>query len=92
MEQWFRIFSPKSFSLPAIWLEKDYKANLLDLYKLILISIVLIKAVFTNSNNELLKDTHREKAPLNKTPVLTKGINMDIWAVITSIQLFIRGS
>ena len=24
------------------------------------------------------KDTHREKTPLNKTPVLTKSMNMDI--------------
>ena len=35
------------------------------------------------------KDTHREKAPSNKTPSLTKRKNMDIWFVGTSN---IRGS
>ena len=33
------------------------------------------------------KGTHREKAPLNKTPVLTKNMNMGIWVVCTSKQL-----
>ena len=40
----------------------------------------------------LLKDTHREKAPSNKTLALTKNTNMDIWCVGTSNQLFIRDS
>ena len=39
-----------------------------------------------------LKDTHREKAPSNKTPALTKSTNIDIWVVGTSNQLFIRDS
>ena len=39
-----------------------------------------------------LKDTHREKAPSNETPVLAKGTNMDIWVVGATNQLFIRGS
>ena len=38
------------------------------------------------------RDTHREKAPSNKTSTLTKSINMDIWVLGTSIQLFISGS
>ena len=38
------------------------------------------------------KDTLREKASLNKTPVLTKSMNMDIWVVGTWNQLFITGS
>ena len=38
------------------------------------------------------KDTHREKAPSNKTPALTKSTNMGIWVVGTTNQLFIRGS
>ena len=41
---------------------------------------------------ERVKDTHREKAPSNKTLALTKSTNMDIWVVGTSNQLFIRGS
>ena len=40
----------------------------------------------------MFKDTHREKAPSNKTPALTKSMNMDIWVVGTSNQLFKRGS
>ena len=38
------------------------------------------------------KDTHRENAPSNKTPALTKSTNMGIWVVGTSSQLFLRGS
>ena len=38
------------------------------------------------------KDTHRKKAPSNKTPALTKSTNMGILVVGTSNQLFIRGS
>ena len=37
----------------------------------------------------LFKYTHREKAPSNKTPALTKSMNMDIWVVGTSNQLII---
>ena len=39
-----------------------------------------------------LKDIHREKAPSNKTPTLTKSMNMDIWVVGASNRLFFRGS
>ena len=39
-----------------------------------------------------IKDTHREKAPSNKTPALRKSTNMGVWAVGTLNQLFIRGS
>ena len=38
------------------------------------------------------KDTHREKAPSNKTPVLSESMNMNIWVVGTLNQLFIKGS
>ena len=37
------------------------------------------------------KDTHREKAPSNKTPTLSKSMNMGIELVGTSNELFIRG-
>ena len=39
-----------------------------------------------------LKDTYREKLPSNKTPVYTKNMDMDIWVVAISNQLFMRGS
>ena len=41
---------------------------------------------------KILKDTHREKAPTYKIPVLKKSMNMDIWVVGTSKQLFKKGS
>ena len=41
---------------------------------------------------KILKDTHRVKAPSNKTPEITKSINMNIWVVGTSNQLVIKGS
>ena len=37
------------------------------------------------------KDTRRQKAPLNKTLALTKNMNMNVWVVGTSNQLFIKG-
>ena len=39
-----------------------------------------------------LKDSHREKAFSNKTVTLTKSMNMGIWVVGASNQLFIYGS
>ena len=39
-----------------------------------------------------LKDTHREKAPPNKTPASTKSTDMGIWVGGTSNQFSIRGS
>ena len=45
-----------------------------------------------DNNNDNIMDTHREKAPSNKTPALTKSMNTDIWVVDTLDQLFIRGS
>ena len=44
------------------------------------------------SDHNYINDTHREKAPSNKTPALTKTANMGIWIVGTTNQLFIRGS
>ena len=34
----------------------------------------------------LLKETHREKAPSNKTPAFRKSVNMGVWAVGTLNQ------
>ena len=36
------------------------------------------------------KDTDKEKAPSNKTPALSKSMNMNIWVVGTLNQLFVR--
>ena len=40
----------------------------------------------------IIKHTHKEKVPWNKTPARTKGMNMDIWLVGTSNHVFLRGS
>ena len=39
-----------------------------------------------------MNDTHREKAPSNKTSTMTKSTNKGIWVVGTTNQLFIRSS
>ena len=39
-----------------------------------------------------IKDTQGEKPPSNENPELIKVMNMNIWVVVTSNQLFIRGS
>ena len=39
-----------------------------------------------------IEGTHREEAPSNKTPALTKSMNIDLYVVGTSNQLLIRGS
>ena len=41
---------------------------------------------------KIFKDTHREKVPSNKIPAFTKIINIDIWVVGTSNQLYITSS
>ena len=40
----------------------------------------------------LFKDTHKEKAPSNKTPTIPKIMNVNIWVVGTPNQFFIQGS
>ena len=41
-------------------------------------------SLFFQNNSLRLKDTHKEKAPSNKTPAFTKSTNMSIWVVGTS--------
>ena len=41
---------------------------------------------------EMFKDTYWGGAPSNKTPALTKCMNMDSWIVVIPNQLFIRSS
>ena len=48
--------------------------------------------IVLNGWSRSFKDTHREKAPSNKTPALWKSMNMDIWVVGTSNQSLIAGS
>ena len=44
---------------------------------------------FQNRISKRVKDTHRKKRLSNKTLALSKSMNMDIWVVGTSNQLFI---
>ena len=43
-----------------------------------------------NARKKAITDTHREKAYSNRTPALTKSMNMDIWVVGRSNQPFLR--
>ena len=52
----------------------------------------MIRFYFRNFLSTAFKDTHSEKAPSHETQAPTKSINMDIWIVGTSNQLFIRDS
>ena len=54
--------------------------------------ILILNKVKHSFSLRIVKDSHREKAPSNKTPALTKKMNMGIWVVGTSNQLSIRGS
>ena len=48
---------------------------------------MLLQSIFC-----IFKDTHREKAPSNKTPALRNSTNMGVLVLGTLNQLFIRGS
>ena len=41
---------------------------------------------------KIVKNTHRENAPSNKTWELTKSMNMDTWIIGTLNQPFKKGS
>ena len=51
---------------------------------------ILLKWLYNNFM--VLKDTHREKAPSNKTSALRKSTSMGVWVAGTLNQLIIRGS
>ena len=42
--------------------------------------------------NNQIKDTHREKGLLNINSAFTKSMNIDVYVVGTSNQLFLRSS
>ena len=69
----------KKFTKFIIWSAKQNN-NLAD--------IVLNKP---NISKDSIKDTQREKSLSNKVPVFTKSMNIKIWVVVTSKQIFIRG-
>ena len=50
------------------------------------------KNVYIDKLDDIVKDSHRETAPLIKTPALLKSMNLGNWFVGTSNQLFLRGS
>ena len=57
------------------------------------ISSVPFKHLVLNERKEsetIFNDTHREKPTSNKTPTLTKSMNMGLWQVVNSYQLSIR--
>ena len=84
------------FLLPVILFERidrSFFSTLIDCY------ILLVRVVSINGRTKVnlqkhccIKDTHKKKAPSNKTPALTKITNTGIWLVGTSNKLFIRDS
>ena len=58
---------------------RDFEISILDQSENCLYYTLLFGSVKLND----VKDTHREKAPSNKTPSLTKCTNMGIWVVGT---------
>ena len=55
-------------------------------------AFVVCKWLSYKRRSWLFKDTHRDKAPSNKTSALRKSTNIGVWVVGTSNQLFVRGS
>ena len=52
----------------------------------------MMKNAFCLMLKLVLQDTHREKAPADKTPVPTESFNILIWVAGISNQLFVRSS
>ena len=65
----------------------EVRNNLIFTYKKT--SVISLRHCPSNvSNNQSsFKDTPSEKAPSNKTPVLTESINMDNWVVGSFMEL-----
>ena len=86
------------FSLHSHSLFYEFPIDVIRLEFGKLFSWIQIKRVVKSSRSSVffkivvLKDTHREKGPSNKTPALTKSINMGIWVVGTINQPFQGGS
>ena len=60
--------------------------------KLLAMESLELNMLLKELTNVVINDTHKEKAPSNKTSALLKSMNMNIWVVGTSNQLFIQGS
>ena len=69
---------------------------IIEHFIIIIIIIIIVNIIYNacvNSNCEtLLRDTHRENTTSTKTRALTKSMNIDIWVIGTSNQLFIGDS
>ena len=76
-----------SFIGPSLTFGKNNE----DLRALLSLKILRERGSYRTQLN-IIKDTHREKAPANKTPALTRSRNIGTWVVGTSNQLFIRAS
>ena len=60
--------------------------------KILLHAFLLLVFKIAESLQCILNYIHMEKDPTNETSALTKSMNMNIWIIGTSNQLFIRGS
>ena len=74
------------------WPKAKHATNTLRLEDFSITSFTMFCVLMYIKLSLQFKDTHREKAPSNKTPAFRKSTNMGVWAVGTLNQLFIRDS
>ena len=74
------------------WLSENYVVLNANKYHYMCLGKNTEISKFYFEGNTFVKDTHREKTPSNKSPELTKSMNMNIWVVGTSNALSIKGS
>ena len=65
---------------------------MLELCFTLLCMLVLVRRELTGKPKRTINDTHREKAPSNKTQALIKSMNMGVWVIGILNQLFRRSS
>ena len=75
---------PSGVEFMQVWEKQTIVQNLPNFLRVngfnyFLIKQLIIFIKLSNAN----KDIRREKIPSNKTPVLTKSMNMDIWVIGT---------
>ena len=70
----------------SIMSHKHYYKILLKIGDKFLVSLtkLVLELLVTSLVTKTTRDTYREKTSSNKTPALTKSMNVDIWAVGTS--------
>ena len=81
---------PQRLVLGPIWFNTFVNDLLLSLSKTDFHNFVAVNTV--SATRITIKNTYREKTPSNKTPTLSRSMNMDFWVVGTSNKLIIQSS